>query len=483
MLTFSRIPETPKAGPQSHSSKARQTMAEIEVDAATPGLKSISRRHLLRSASVAAAAGLIKLPTSRAEQPLADKSKAFPNGFLWGCATAAYQVEGNNSNTDLWTMEYLPQTIFKEPSGDACDHYHLYPQDISMLADLGFNTYRFSLEWARIEPEEGHFSNAELDHYRRMLTVCHEHHLTPMLTYSHFSLPRWFAIQGGWENPKAPDLFARFCERATRHLGDIVGYASTLNEPDIPQLLNWFNLPGAPAGMSVAQMMQMGLDNIRKQINAPEFSGLFMGNPAKTQAGLLASHAKGKEAMKSVRPDMPVGFNLAMSDDQPAPEDNHLEEKRAEVYGPWLEAAKHCDYLGVQTYSRSIVGKKDLPPPKGAELTQTGMEFYPECVEHVVRYASKATGVPIIVTENGIATEDDTRRVAYVQQAVSGLKRAIDDGVDVRGYVAWSLMDNFEWMSGYTPKFGMVAVDLKTQKRTIKPSAAILGNIARRNSL
>jgi len=483
MLTFSRIPETPKAGPQSHSSKARQTMAEIEVDAATPGLKSISRRHLLRSASVAAAAGLIKLPTSRAEQPLADKSKAFPNGFLWGCATAAYQVEGNNSNTDLWTMEYLPQTIFKEPSGDACDHYHLYPQDISMLADLGFNTYRFSLEWARIEPEEGHFSNAELDHYRRMLTVCHEHHLTPMLTYSHFSLPRWFAIQGGWENPKAPDLFARFCERSTRHLGDIVGYASTLNEPDIPQLLNWFNLPGAPAGMSVAQMMQMGLDNIRKQINAPEFSGLFMGNPAKTQAGLLASHAKGKEAMKSVRPDMPVGFNLAMSDDQPAPEDNHLEEKRAEVYGPWLEAAKHCDYLGVQTYSRSIVGKKDLPVPKGAELTQTGMEFYPQCVEHVVRYASKATGVPIIVTENGIATEDDTRRVAYVQQAVSGLKRAIDDGVDVRGYVAWSLMDNFEWMSGYTPKFGMVAVDLKTQQRTIKPSAAILGNIARRNSL
>jgi beta-glucosidase len=180
---------------------------------------------------------------------------------------------------------------------------------------------------------------------------------------------------------------------------------------------------------------------------------------------------------------MPVGFNLAFSDDQPAPQDSHLDEKRADVYAPWLEAAKHCDYLGVQVYSRSIVGKKDLPIPKDVEQTQTGMEFYPECVEHVVRYASKEAGVPIIVTENGIATEDDTRRVVYIQRALAGLKRAIDDGVDVRGYVAWSLLDNFEWMLGYTPKFGLVAVDLETQKRTIKPSANFLGGIARKNAI
>jgi len=289
-------------------------------------------------------------------------------------------------------------------------------------------------------------------------------------------------MKGGWENPKAADLYARFCERATHHLGDLIGYASTMNEPDIPQLLNWINLPGTE-GKSVTDMFQSGLARVRQQVNAPEFAGLFLGDAKKTRDGLLAAHAKGKDAMKSVRPEMPVGFNLAMSDDQPAPEDSHLEEKRADVYGPWLEAAKHCDYLGVQMYSRSIVGKKDLPAPKGAELTQNGMEFYPECVEHVVRYAAKETGVPIYVTENGIATADDTRRVAYVQQALAGLKRAIDSGVDVRGYVAWSLMDNFEWMSGYTPKFGVVAVDRATQKRTIKPSATFLGNIARKNSL
>lgn len=411
-----------------------------------------------------------------------DKTKAFPDKFLWGAATAGHQVEGNNINSDLWTLEHLPESMFREPSGDACDHYHLYPQDISMLADLGFNTYRFSLEWSRIEPEEGFFSNAELDHYRRVLAACREHNLTTLLTYSHFSIPRWFAYKGGWQHPDAPDRYARFCEKATKRLGDLVGYASTFNEPDVPQLLNWFDLPG-PSGASLAETFRSALSKVRKQLNAPEFANMFVGDSKAIRDGLLAAHHKGKVAMKSVRSDMPVGFNLAMADDQPAPTDSHLAEKRAEVYGPWLEVARQCDYLGVQTYSRAIVGKKDLPPPKSAELTGVGFEFYPECVEHVVRYASKETGVPIIVTENGIATTDDTRRVEYYQRALAGLKRAIDDGVDVRGYVTWTLLDNFEWMNGFEPKFGIVAVDLATQKRTIKPSGAILGNIARRNSL
>lgn len=452
------------------------------------GPARMSRRELLRTASAAVVVGGISRfsfaqPAAGNSSISADKGKVFPEKFLWGCATAAHQVEGNNTNSDFWTMEHLPGSMFKEPSGDACDHYHLYPQDISMLADLGFNAYRFSLEWARIEPEEGFFSNAELDHYRRMLAACHERHLTPLLTYYHFSLPRWFAMKGGWENAKAADLYARFAEKATRRLGDLVGYASTMNEPDVPQLLNWLNLPGVPAGKSIAEMMQTGTANVRKQLNAPEFADFFLGDGKKRRDGLLAAHAKARDAMKSVRPDMPVGFNLAMTDDQAPPEDSHVEEKRADVYGPWLEAARHCDYLGVQTYSRSIVGKKDLPAPQGAELTQVGWEFYPECVEHAVRYASKETKVPIIVTENGIATEDDTRRVEYYQRALAGLKRAIDDGVDVRGYMAWSLLDNFEWQSRFTPKFGVVAVDLQTQKRTIKPSAAMLGNIARRNAL
>ena len=451
----------------------------------TPG---ISRREVLRrSSALAVASGLGKLGLFGNQPAVAAASNgnAFPAGFLWGCATSGHQVEGNNTSSDLWMLEHLPKSIFKEPSGDACDHYHLYPQDIEMLAALGFNTYRFSLEWARIEPEEGEFSRAQLEHYRRMLAACRQHNLTPMLTYSHFSLPRWFAMQGGWEQKNGAGRFARFCERATRHLGDLVGYAATLNEPNIPQMLNWFNLPVSqlPPGISLQLALRFARSRVREQADAPDFSNLMLGNARKTRDGLLAAHSKGKDAIKAIRPDLPVGFTLSMSDDQPADDHSRIAQKRAEVYGPWLEAARRCDYLGVQPYSRTTVGAKDQPPPKGVEITQTGMEFYPECVGHVARYAAKEAGVPIIVTENGIATEDDARRSEYIRRALVGLKSAIDDGLDIRGYVAWSLLDNFEWNLGFTPKFGLVAVDLKTQQRTIKPSAPMLGDIARRNSL
>jgi len=163
---------------------------------------------------------------------------SFPEGFLWGAATAAHQVEGNNINSESWVLEHLPGTIYAEPSGDACDHYHRYRGDIALLAELGFNAYRFSIEWARIEPEEGEFSRAELDHYRRMLATCHEHGIRPVVTYHHFTSPRWLMRSGGWLDAKTPERFARFCERATDHLGDLIAAASTMNEPNLPVLLS-----------------------------------------------------------------------------------------------------------------------------------------------------------------------------------------------------------------------------------------------------
>ena len=139
----------------------------------------------------------------------------FPDGFLWGAATAPHQVEGGNVNSDMWEMEWATPSIFAEPSGDACDHYHRYAEDIALLADLGCNAYRFGVEWARIEPEPGYFSRAELDHYRRMCATCHEHGITPVLTYNHFSSPRWFARDGGWEHEAAAHRFARYSARVT----------------------------------------------------------------------------------------------------------------------------------------------------------------------------------------------------------------------------------------------------------------------------
>ena len=162
----------------------------------------------------------------------------FPKDFLWGAATAAHQVEGNNINTESWVLEHLPETIYAEPSGDACDHYHRYPEDIALLAKLGFNAYRFSLDWARIEPEEGEFSYAELEHYRHMLATCHEHGIQPVVTFHHFTSPRWLMPYGGWVDEKTPDRFARFCERAVNHLGDLISVACTVNEPNIPVVLS-----------------------------------------------------------------------------------------------------------------------------------------------------------------------------------------------------------------------------------------------------
>jgi beta-glucosidase len=410
-------------------------------------------------------------------------SESFPAKFLWGAATAAHQVEGNNVNSDNWLMEYLPHSMYKEPSGDACDHYHLYEQDINMLADLGFNAYRFSIEWARIEPEKGYFSRAELDHYRRMLEACHRRGLTPLVTYSHFTLPRWFALQGAWETSESADLFARYCEEVTAHLGDLISYAATFNEPDIPYLFRWIVLPGTPPDSNLAATMAAHKAELHQQLKAPLFSSFLIGDAEKSRENMMAAHTKGKSAIKSVKSNLPVGLTLAMEDDQPAGPNSRFAEKQADVYGPWLKLARQDDFIGVQTYTRQRIAQKPLRPPENAELTQMGYEFYPEALEHTVRYASKEAGVPVIVTENGVATENDARRVEYIQQALAGLKRCIDDGVDVRGYIHWSFLDNFEWTFGYGPKFGLVAVDRETQKRTIKPSATMLGKIATSNSL
>src|SRR3954464_3807211 len=396
----------------------------------------------------------------------------FPKGFLWGAATAAHQVEGNNLNSDLWLVDDLGQTMFLKASGDAFHHYHLLMQDNNTPADFGLNAYRFSVEWARIEPEKGYFSRAELQHYQRMLEACHKRNLTPLVTYSHFTTPRWFAMDGGWENPDSPGLFADYCEKATRALGDLTGYAATFNEPDVAHLLHWVSLGGdeGPGG-SLAEKLEAAREAVRQQIDAPHFSAFLFADAAKSRHNMLIAHEKGKAAIKSVRSNLPVGLTLAMEDDQAPETDSHVDKKHAEVYVPWLKLAKKDDYIGVQTYTRALVGAKNLPPRAGAELTQMGYEFYPESLEHTIRYASKETGVPVIVTENGVATPDDNRRIEYIQRALQGVSRCLADGIDVRGYIHWSLMDNFEWTFGYMPKFGLVAVDRETQKRTPKPSA------------
>ncbi|MDP6508507.1 MAG: family 1 glycosylhydrolase [Dehalococcoidia bacterium] len=405
-------------------------------------------------------------------------SYQFPEGFVWGTSTSAHQVEGNNTQSDYWLMEHVEPTIFADPSGDACDQYHRYEDDLALLEKLGFNAYRFSVEWARIEPEPGHFSQAALDHYRRVLEACHDHGLQPVVTYHHFTSPRWVAAAGGWENMETAARFGEYAERVTRDLGDLIGHACTINELNITALIDEFKGTMIPAeaidGMLAAAARASGSDR---------FSAFLLGDSAAIEPVAIAGHHSAVQAIKAVRGDLPVGMTVAMSDYQAVPGGEAvMERQRERIQDVYLREAGDGDFIGVQCYSRSRYGTEGmLGPEEGVEVTQMGYEFWPECVEACIRHAVDVTGSPALVTENGIGTEDDGRRLEYLRRALGSLKNCLDDGIDVRGYCQWSLLDNFEWMLGYRPTFGIVAVDRTAQVRTPKPSAAWLGDVARNN--
>jgi beta-glucosidase len=401
----------------------------------------------------------------------------FPTGFLWGAASAAHQVEGGNVYNDSWVLEHVAGSHYAEPSGDACDHYHRYRSDIELAAGLGLGAYRFSLEWSRIEPEEGELSRAALDHYRRMLDACHEQGLVPLVTFHHFTSPRFVARDGGWESPRTPDRFARFCERAMRCLGDLVPYACTINEPNLGALLHVvLGVPsprGSAAWAAAAAELQTTPDRLVPLMHALGPRAVEVARDA---------HRLAVEAIKGVRGETQVGLTVAMSAWESLPGgEGELERLRELAEDVYLEGVEG-DFFGVQNYTGLVIGPDGpVEPAPDVERTLMGYPFQPEALERVIRRAAAMTGLPLIVTENGIATDDDTRRVEFIERALRGVEACIRDGIDVRGYLYWSLLDNFEWVFGYRPTFGLVAVDRATQARSLRPSALRYGAIVRRS--
>jgi beta-glucosidase len=402
---------------------------------------------------------------------------------LWGVAGAAHQIEGGNVNSDSWVMEHVPSTPFVEPSGDACDHYHRYPEDIAMIARLGYNTYRFSIEWARIEPEPGEFSTAALDHYRRMLEACHAHGLTPIVTYHHFTSPRWFAARGGWEKLENAELFARYCDRATQHLGDLIGMGCTLNEPNVGLLIQHLGYTPSDDAIVKAPFRREAAQAVGNDDDT--FGAFPYCHQARARDTLIKAHRLAVAAIRSAGGHFPVGVTLAVADYQALPGGEAFRDRaNREVNDVFLDATQGDDFVGVQTYTRTRFGPDGiLGPEPGVELTQMGYEFWPEALEATLRYTHRYTGLPVLVTENGVSTTDDTRRIEFVRRALAGVHRCLADNIPVQGYCYWSIFDNFEWAAGYRPVFGLVAVDRKTQVRTPKPSASWLGAVAQVNAL
>ena len=393
---------------------------------------------------------------SAAEPPV-----TFPADFLWGSATAAHQIEGGNVNNDWWAWEHNPDSGCAASSGDACDSWNRWREDVDLAADLGLGAYRFSLEWSRIEPAEGEWSAVALDHYRQVCEACASRGLEAVVTFHHFTTPLWLAARGGWESPDAPDRFGRYVERAAARLGDVVGRACTINE------LNVIGVMGYTLGQ-----FPPGVKN-------------DLARHSKVNESMIRAHRIAVNALRSGPGDFPVGLTLSMAELQAEEGGEGVRDAAEEILeNVFLRATEGDDFVGVQTYTRIRFGPTGVADDDPAlRKTQMGDEYRPEALEYTVRRAAEFTGLPVIVTENGIATDDDRERITFISDALRGVRRCLDDGIDVRGYFVWSLLDNFEWTYGYGPKFGICAVDPVTFERRPKPSAAWFGSVARTNRL
>ena len=425
-----------------------------------------------------------------------------PENFLIGAATAAHQVEGNNIHSDLWAMEHMKHTSFIEPSLDAVDHYNRYEKDIKLMADAGLNAYRFSIEWARIEPEEGHFDSEAVDHYKAVIACCKKYGIEPFVTLHHFSSPKWLISKGGWEASTTPEDFAHYVRFIIGELGSELHYICTINEANMGiqvaaiaerykrQMMAQMQAAQS-GGNSADGSVQVGI-NLQKMMEgqkaaAAENLEVFCVEKVenftsmRTREGdllILKAHELAKKEIKALYPDIKVGLTLSLHDIQPQ-EDGMERAKKEwdEEFMHYLPYIKDDDFLGVQNYTRSLIGADgQLPNPDGAELTQMNYEFYPEALEHVLRKVAKDFHGDLYVTENGIATADDTRRVAFIDTALKGIVSCINDGLPVKSYFHWSLLDNFEWQKGYSMTFGLIAVDRSTQTRHPKESLSFLGH-------
>jgi beta-glucosidase len=420
----------------------------------------------------------------------------FPRGFVWGSATSAHQIEGGNSNSDWWEHEHSSDTNAHEPSGIACDSYNRFAEDWKLAASSGQNAVRFSIEWARIEPSPGEFSSAALDHYREVIGTARDLGLTTSVTFHHFTNPIWFARRGGWTSEQSVEAFARYSREAGSALGDLLELVNTINEPSVVSivghLMGYF--PPRATDAAVAHTVA---------------------------ANLLRAHVACREAVRGAS-SASVGLPLSVQAFRAA--DESAEARRSRDYlhhwwvGSWVDAlrtgtlagleipdqaidglAGEDDFVGIQYYTGLAVGRGAegaasgrIPSWKGTDYpeearssdrrTQMGWAWYPDGLGGLLDEVSE-TGLPIYVTENGIATSDDDERIEYTTLHLEQVHAAIARGRDVRGYFYWSLLDNFEWNEGYRPTFGLIAVDRSTMERTPKPSLAWYGSIGKNNAV
>ena len=415
----------------------------------------------------------------------------FPEGFLWGSSVAAHQVEGGNRNNDWWQWEQTPGHIrHGHTSERAADWWNRAESDFALAAKMGHNSLRLSLEWSRIEPEEGRFDDEAIARYRRMLEELRAQGIEPMVCLFHFTLPQWVARRGGFEKGWAVDRFARFVERVAAEYGDLVRWWLTLNEPMVYVGFGWFEGLWPPGKRSFVDALRVARNLVRAH-------GLAYRILHRQRSDAMVSAGMHLASFVAHDPSSWLGRKVAQFRDWSA-NGCWLMSTIDGVIRPPLgmntyvpEAVDSHDFLGFQHYftfplafslqhAANMFARPMHEPRPDASASMGNPR--PDGLYDWAMWL-KRFGKPIVVTENGLLEKQERERPAYLLLALSALHRAIRDGADVRGYLHWSLVDNFEWAEGYDARFGLVHVDFETQARTVKPSGDLFADIAKANAI
>ncbi|KKQ41319.1 MAG: Beta-glucosidase [Microgenomates group bacterium GW2011_GWC1_37_8] len=394
----------------------------------------------------------------------------FPKGFLWGTATAGHQVEGKNIHSDWWAWEKSRKDI--ENSGIACDHYHLYKKDFSLIKEvLHNNAYRFSIEWARIEPKEGKFNKKEVEHYRNVLNELSRLRIKSMVTLHHFVNPLWFSEKGGWEKKENIKYFERFVNLCIKEFGQDIDYWIVVNEPNIYISMAYIKGGWPPGKKSLLTAI-------------------------KVYCNLAHAHKSAYKLIHDTFPNAKVSSAIHMSAfkymnifDKPLSDLSNYLFSYSFIF---LTKGYH-DFIGVNYYALHLTKFSDIfyksikveeyeKLVKG-KVNDLGWPIYPKGIYEVTRQVWKRYKLPIIITENGTADAHEPNRIKFLVNHIKWLQSAIKDGVDIRGYFYWSLMDNFEWHLGKGVRFGLFETDYRTLKRIPRKSAEVFGKIAQTNSI
>lgn len=411
-----------------------------------------------------------------------DFSVRFPEGFVWGAATSAHQVEGRTRSNQWADFEKREGFIERgESAVRACNQYELYEQDFKLAASLGHNAHRLSIEWSRICPERGIYDKKEIEHYRKVFQAIKDNGMKIMLTLHHFTEPSWFFDEGSFTREGSWDDFADFVARAAKEYGEMIDYWATFNEPQIG-LLGWY----------WGEFPPMEKDSYLT---------------CKLTAGILKAHAAARNAIRAEIAGAKVGIVMATGEFRPLRDRDLLDSNLAELLDYlWMESyiqgirtgkvvlpeigedefvaglKDSCDFWGVNYYTECTVDSRSPRGVAGAlpgeRVTGMGWRWAPDGLYRQLERFGR-DGVKLFVTENGIATDDDNERVRFISEHLRALHAAIEKGIDIGGYFHWSLLDNFEWRCGYRPRFGLVHVDFETMQRTPKPSAEFYHRIIR----